>query len=169
MIAVLNLMCIALFVISLIIFSKAPFISVGCLAWSIFYFIKTNKHMMKRKAFTLVELVAVIAILGVLISIIVSIRPDTVKRDAQYINSLLMASQTYSYSHEGVHEFELPENIYNEVDINKPIFFQKGTPVNSDGSIYLDCNVIVFDKDNTDNKYKITINSFTGKRSFYND
>jgi prepilin-type N-terminal cleavage/methylation domain-containing protein len=164
---ILNLLCISLFVTSLIILSKAPVIAVGCMIWAIFYFIKSNKHLMKIKAFTLIELVAVIAILGILISIIVSIRPDTVKRDAQYLNSLLMASQTYSYTNEGIHQFELPDNIYNEVDINKPIFFQKGTPVNSDGSMYLDCTVTVFDKYNTDNKYKITINSFTGKRSFY--
>lgn len=165
----LNLLCVTLFVTSIIILNKAPLFATFSILWSIFYVIKTNKFLTKIKAFTLIELIAVVAIAGILLSIMFSLKTDTVKRDAQYINSLLMATQSYSYSHSGVHEFELPDNIYNVTEFNsdKSIYFKDGTPVNFDGSLYLDCYVLIYKKDNPDNKYKITINSFTGKRSFY--
>lgn len=165
----LNLLVITLFTTSIIIFDKAPIFAVCCAVWSILYFIRCNKFLSKIKAFTLTELIAVVAVAGILVSITLSLKTDTVKRDAQYLNSLLMASQTYSYSNEGIHEFEFPENIYNMTELNsdKKIYFKNGTPVDSSGNLYLDCYVLIYKKDNPDNSYKIKINSFTGKRSFY--
>lgn len=158
----LNLLSIALFSFSLIILDKSPEIAIFCIAWSIFYFLRTYKEIIKIKAFTLIELIAVITIMAVLLTITLNIKPDKDKRDIRVLHSQLKASQIYSLENKDiVIPFESEVKLYTQYSIsNGNLYFKNGNPVNSSGQIYNDCILTV-------GEYFIKINAFTGKLSFH--
>ena len=120
-------------------------------------------YQYKVKQFSLVELIAVIAIMAVLLSITLTFKPDTMKSDALRVKDLLMQAKIYSYDVDHVVPVNLDANFKNDIISNSDIFFLKGSPVNEDTSILLDCSVKVKDSQNKVKPYIIRVNSFTGK------
>ena len=172
--AVLYSMNIVLFFVSMAITINEHYvIGLSCIAWSLYYMYRSHTYIntIKIKAFTLIELIGVIAIAGILMSIVLSIRPDTVKKDAMHIQSLLMAAQSYSIQDDSINKFILDNNVQNPIQLHNDveIYFKKGVPVLVDGSPYIGCYVKVYNPNNEDNYYTIKINTFTGKLSYQYD
>lgn len=165
----LNLLCASLFIISLVILDKEPIFAVCCFTWSIFYFIRSNKFISKIrvKAFTLIELIAVIVIMAVLVSMVMALQTSTMNTDARRINGHYMKLQAESSTTSDIIPSELPNNLYNEVTLSETIYFKQGAPVKIDGSPIIDCRITIKDVKGKEEDYVIRINTFTGKISFY--
>jgi Tfp pilus assembly protein PilE len=165
---ILNLMCVSLFVTSVLIVDREPLIAVGCLCWSVFYFIKTNKHLLRLRTFTLIELVAVVGILGVLLSIVISIRTDTVKADSILLKAQLMQAQTYSIQNTGVIiPFEIQEPLHNSAMPSHVLYFKDAVAVDSAGNPLIAFKYIIKDNNGKQKDSILYIKSFTGKITFY--
>jgi prepilin-type N-terminal cleavage/methylation domain-containing protein len=161
-------MCVSLFVISVLIVDREPLIAVGCLCWSVFYFIKTNKFLLRLRAFTLIELVAVVGILGVLLSIIISIKTDTVKADSISLKAQLMQAQTYSLQNAGVViPFEIEGKLHNSVTASHILFFKNAVAVDSTGAPIIGFKYIIKDNHGKQKDSILYIKSFTGKLTFF--
>ena len=134
LIAILNLLCVSLFVCSTIIFTKEPYFAGLCMGWSVAYFIKTNKHIVKIKAFTLIELIAVIAISGIILSILISVRTSHTKSDSIRLKSLLMQAKTYSYKSDTPVKFELDGNYRSTITQSEDLYLKDGVPTDQNGN-----------------------------------
>ena len=165
----LNLMCGALFLTSIIIADKEPIFAACCFTWSIFYFIRSNKFIskIKLKAFTLIELIAVIVIMAVMVSMVMALKTSTMNADARRVNAYYMQVASYSSTTSNIIPSQLPNNLYNDVTLSETIYFKQGVPVKIDGSPILGCSITIKDIKGKQKDYVIKINTFTGKISFY--
>lgn len=162
-------MCIALFCVSLLTLGKAPLISLCCLVWAVFYFNKTKKSILQFRAFTLIELVAVLGLVAILAAITLSISTDKVKTESVILKSKLIQTQTLSYSMVGAivpFEYE-PKNYKSGITESHTLYFKDGVAVDEDGYPLIGFKLKVFDKYNKDNHINIYIKPFTGKITFY--
>jgi prepilin-type N-terminal cleavage/methylation domain-containing protein len=167
LIAILNLLCVSLFVCSVIIFNQEPIYAGLCMSWAVIYFVKTNKHMLVWKAFTLVELVAVIAIAGILLSILISFKSSPTKSDAIRLNALLIQAKTYSLTCEYPVKFELTDNYKSKITQTEDLYLLKGVPVAEDGAPLVGFRFYIVDKQETEKPIQIKLKPFTGKITFY--
>lgn len=165
----LNLMCGALFLTSIIIADKEPIFAACCFTWSIFYFIRSNKFIskIKLKAFTLIELIAVIAVMSILLSILMLLKTDSNKLDASRVNAYLIQVQTYSYDSDEIIPTYFSDKYRNEVVPSEDLYFKRGVPVKANGSPIIACKVRIIDNKGIEKDIVIKINTFTGKISFY--
>ena len=168
LILLLNLMCIALFFVSLLILNKAPLISLCCLVWAVFYFNKTKKSILQFRAFTLLELVAVLGLVAVLASITLSLSTNKMKAESVQLKSLLTQAKTYSYSNgEEVIKFTYTEKFTNNLNPSHELFFKKGIPVNNAGKPLIGFKYVLSDHKQEEKYIVIKIKPFTGKITFY--
>lgn len=148
---------------SIIILPKSPIFATGSILWCLFWFKILDDSKSKIKQFTLVELIAVIAIMSILLASAISIfgNIDKDKRDIQVLHSQLMKQQLKSlkYATE-IYKVEY-EGLYKNPTLSDgDLYFKAGVPVKDDGSNYIGCQLFI-------GEYFIKINTFTGKFSFY--
>lgn len=148
---------------SIMIVQKEPIFAAGSILWCLFWFNRLDEKDKKIKYFTLVELIAVIAIMSVLLGIAISIfgNIDKDKRDIQVLHSQLMKQQLNSLKHAAqIYKVEYEDLYTMPVPSFGDVYFKGGVPVNSDSSPYLNCKLTI-------REHFIKINTFTGKFSFY--
>ena len=172
--AVMN---IALLIVSCAITINGHFIlGPFCFIWALYWLFRCDDELSVRKIqqFTLIELIAVLAIAAVLCSILLNLKTDVTKKDTSQIHSLLMSSQIYSLKNEGIYGFiinnQLADTIeaknigsYISVNGNRDIYFKSGVPVYSNGGAYVGCFIKISNPIDIDHNYTIKINTFTGK------
>ncbi len=137
---------------------------------------------MKKKNFSLIELITVITIMGVLLSMIITIsKPDRAKADTRVIGGLI---NLYQAKVTGLHEsksytinigqnFTIKDQfgkLLESKEIKSSIIFLDGSTsktftFNSRGEVTDHSKVIRFKV----GAYKVKLNNFTGKFSYYDE
>jgi hypothetical protein len=124
----------------------------------------------KVQRFTLIELIAVISLMAILLTILLTIKPDYMRSDAARLNDYLMQCQTYSMDVNHIVPVEIEDKLYkNEVVLSEGMYFKKGVPVKLDESLIIGCTALIRDRQDIEKDIVIKINTFTGKRSFKYD
>lgn len=146
------------------------FIGYALITWSLMSLplYKSLIRMPARiKAFTLIELVAVITVLSILMTIVASITgTDHAKTDSIVIKGELSLIQIESFTNKELIQFVPdPDKYVSEVTLSSPLYFQSGEPVDDAGNPLIGFYVSVHDSKTE--PIKIYVKPFTGKITFY--
>ncbi len=113
------------------------------------------------------ELIAVISIVAIMLSMVMALRTDSNKSDAMRVKAYLMQVKTSSYESDEIIPTDFANKYHNVVTPSQDLYFKKGVPVTSLGNPIIECTVRIIDNKETEEDIVITINTFTGKISFY--